>query len=50
MIASFKDWIESTLLEQDRTAFEKIGPQRLMLKITHRAYPSFLAPCIGRSW
>ncbi|MBB5353901.1 hypothetical protein HNR46_004166 [Haloferula luteola] len=37
MIASVKDWIESTLLEQDRIAFEKIGPQRLIFKIAHRA-------------
>ncbi|MDP3850832.1 MAG: hypothetical protein Q8Q59_10035 [Luteolibacter sp.] len=37
MTIDIKDWIESTLLEQDNTAFERLGPKREIFRVVHQA-------------
>lgn len=37
MTAADKNWIEKTLLDHDRTKFERIGTKRLIFKVNHHA-------------
>ena len=37
MNTDIKDWIESTLIEQDRFTFERLGPKRELFRVVHRA-------------
>ena len=37
MEMDIKDWIESTLLKQENTAFESLGPKREIFRVVHQA-------------
>jgi hypothetical protein len=47
MSTAVQHWVENTLLEQDRVAFDRLGTKRSILKVMHRAPLAslFIDPC-----